>query len=344
MTSKVSRPSCMDVARHAGVSQATVSRVFSAEVSKVSEKSRNKVLKAAAELNYRPNIIARGLSKNSTQIIGVIVTRFENSFYTESIQYFTRFLQEAGYTAMVFNCDPGDMESALPLAFQYQVDGIIIASASLSKSMVAQCAELGTPVVAYNRYSPTLPISAVSSDNYRIGAAVAEYLYGLGHRRCAFLGGDINIILPVKDRVDGFRQGLEDNGQSLFAAAYGGNTYEAGYELAREMLGAGERPDAIFCCNYMVAIGVIDAAREECGLSVPEDVSVVGFYDHPLAASRSYRLTTVSLPVRDIAWAAVEILLASIKAEDNSISTKMFPGEIVERGSVLRRGDMEVES
>ena len=327
----------MDVAKYAGVSQATVSRVFSPAAAKVSSKSRDKVLKAAAALNYRPNIIARGLSKNSTQIIGVIVTRFENSFYTESIQHFTRFLQDAGYTAMVFNADPADMESALPLAFQYQVDGIVIASATLSKSIVARCAELGTPVVAYNRHYPTLPISAVSTDNYRIGSMVADYLAKRGHKRCSFLGGDLELIPPIKDRFDGYVQGLRDNGRELFGSIFGDNNYQAGYELARQMLRSSDRPDALFCCNYMVAVGAIDAARELYGLSVPGDVSVVGFYDHPIAGSGSYRLTTIRLPVEEIARAAVEILLSAVRTKSNDVIMRMFPGEIVERGSVIDR-------
>lgn len=337
MTTKITRPSCIDVAKHAGVSQATVSRVFSPNAAKVSAKSREKVMKAAAELNYHPNIIARGLSKNSTSIIGVIVTRFENSFYTESIQHFTRYLQDAGYTAMVFNSDPDEMENTLPLAFQYQVDGIIIASARLSKALVAQCAAIGTPVVAYNRYSPTLPINAVCADNFRIGINVAEYLCSLGHKRISFVGGNLDRIPPVKDRLDGFIRGLEDNGHRLHSILYGGNQYQDGYALTKRLLDVSERPDALFCVNFQAAIGAIDAARE-MGVSVPEDLSVVGFYDHPLAASKAYNLTTVKLPVEKIAKAAVDILLGSIQNETKETIARMFPGEIIQRGSVIPRG------
>ena len=336
MSTKISRPSCIDVAKQAGVSQATVSRVFSPNAAKVSPKSRDKVMKAAAALNYHPNIIARGLSKNSTSIIGVIVTRFENSFYTESIQYFTKYLQNAGYTAMVFNCDPDEMENTLPLAFQYQVDGIIIASASLSKALVAQCAAIGTPVVAYNRYSPVLPINAVGADNFRIGLNVAEYLCSLGHRRISFVGGNLERLPPVKDRLDGFVRGLEENGRRLHSILYGGNQYQDGYTLAQKLLDVPERPDALFCVNFQVAIGVIDAARD-LGLAVPDDVSVVGFYDHPLASSKSYNLTTVKLPVEKIAGAAVDILLGSIRNQTQEVIARMFPGEIVKRGSVIAR-------
>ncbi len=234
MSGKIARASCIDVAKAAGVSQATVSRVFSPNAAKVSPKSREKVLQAAAELNYHPNIMARGLSKNASSIIGVIVTRFENSFYTESIQHFTKYLQECGYTAMVFNCDPDDVAGILPLAFQYQVDGIIIASSSLSKDLVAQCAAIGTPVVAYNRYSPALPINVVGADNFRIGINVADYLVGLGHRRVSFVGGNLERLPPVKDRLDGFIRSLEEHGRPLHSLLYGGNRLQDGYALATE--------------------------------------------------------------------------------------------------------------
>lgn len=337
MSMKISRPSCVDVAKCAGVSQATVSRVFSPNAAKVSPKSREKVLKAAEALNYHPNIMARGLSKNASSIIGVIVTRFENSFYTESIQHFTKYLQTVGYTAMVFNCDPDDVAGILPLAFQYQVDGIIIASSSLSKELVAQCAAIGTPVVAYNRYSPILPINVVGADNFRIGIHVADYLVGLGHKRISFAGGNLERLPPVKDRLDGFMRSLEEHGRPLHSLLYGGNKYQDGLDLGKKLLTPAEKPDAIFCVNYLVAIGVIDAAREQ-GLRVPEDLSVIGFYDHPLAASKAYSLTTVRLPVEKIATAAVDILLGSMKAETTEVIARMFPGEIIERASVRARG------
>lgn len=337
MENRSSRPSCADVAKLAGVSQATVSRVFSPSNAKVADATREKILKVAGEINYHPNIIARGLIKNATQIVGVIVDRFDNSFYTESIQHFTARLQECGYTAMVFNSNVTDPETALPIAMQYQVDGIVLASSTLPKKLVMRCASLPVPVVSYNRYSDSLPMSAVGPDNFRIGKDVAEYLAVRGHRRIAFVGGDVTVMPPIHDRLAGFAQGLSETGLSLFAAMHGDNTYQAGYRLTQDLLSKKTRPDALFCCNYMVALGAIDAARNLFGLAVPKDMSVVGFYDHPVAESGSYSLTTVRLPVADIANSAVDILLSSIKEKGGDVTMRLFPGTIIERESVAAR-------
>lgn len=337
MNNKPSKPSSFDVARHAGVSQSTVSRVFSPGHAKVAEKTRRKILDAARELNYQPGMMVQDFGKSGTKIIGVIVDKFENSFYTESIRHFTNVLQERGYTTMLLNSNLRELEEALPLALQYQVDGIILASSTLSPSLVMRCASLPISVVSYNRYSESLPMSAVGPDNFRIGKEMAEYLYRLGHRRMAFLGGNIEQIPPIKDRLAGFTQGLESKGLKLFASVLGDNTYQAGHALVQSLLAAETRPDVIFCCNYMVAFGAIDAARDKFGMSVPEDMSVVGFYDHPVTETSSYSLTTVRLPVADIAEGAVTILLNAIERKTNDVVMRMFPGKIVERGSVLDR-------
>ena len=167
------KTSSNDVARVARVSQSTVSRVFS-QSDAVTQKTKDKVLAAARKLGYKPNAIARSLITRRTDIVGIVMADITNPFYPTVLEKLTQRLQSTGRRALLFNVNPDrDVDDTLPLLLQYQVDAIVITSATISSEMTDECVRLGTPVILFNRYVPGVQVSAVSCDNVAGGRLVA---------------------------------------------------------------------------------------------------------------------------------------------------------------------------
>ena len=217
----------IDVARLAGVSQAAISRTFTPGAS-VSDETRSKVMEAAAKLGYRPNVIARSLIRRSTNMIGLVVMRFTNPFYAGMIRDFTRALQDLGYLTLLFNiADVEEVEDALPAALQYQVDGLIITSATLSSRMAEECARSGTPVVLFNRYASSGNVNVVRCDDVLGGRLVADALLDAGHRRLAYIAGEEGASTN-RDREQGFVQFFSVGGRNHLIGG------EAGSRVSRK--------------------------------------------------------------------------------------------------------------
>jgi len=202
------------VAELAGVSQPTVSRAFTPGAS-VSDETRDKVLAAAEQLGYRPNVIARSLIQKSTNMIGLVVMRFSNPFYASMIREFTRALQEEGYWTLLFNiAQIQELENALPMALQYQVDGLIITSTTLSSQMAQECVRAGTPVVLFNRYATDTNINVVRCDSIAGGRKVADAFLDAGCQRLAFIAGE-EASSTNRDRERGFIDRIRERGADL---------------------------------------------------------------------------------------------------------------------------------
>lgn len=306
------RVSSVEVAELAGVSQAAVSRVFTPGAS-VSAEMRTRVMAAARQLGYRPNVIARSLSQQSSRIIGLVMIRFWNPFYAHLLQEFTNRLQMRGYWVLLLNvANDTPLEKAIPMALQYQVDGLIITSATLSSGLAEECARVGTPVVLFNRYSLESSVNAVCCDNVAGGRLVADALLSAGPTRLAYIAGEAGSSTN-RDREQGFTQRLAERGVSLFARASGDYSYESGYQAALRLFSSEQRPDALFCANDLMAMAALDAARCHASLRVPEDVSIIGFDDIAMAAWPKYDLTTIHQPVDRMVDATVEVLLQAIQ-------------------------------
>ena len=323
----------IDVAKLAGVSQAAVSRVFTPGAS-VSEDTRNKVMLAAKQLRYRPNVIARSLVSNSTNIIALVVKRFTNPFYAHMIQDFTRALQEQGYWTLVFNiAENEELDDALPTALQYRVDGVIITSATLSSKLAEECARSGTPVVLFNRYVDDGHTHVVSCDNIAGGRLVADALVDAGHKRFAFVAGEESSSTN-RDRENGFASRLKERGCELtYRESANEYSYEMGFAAAKRLLERGECPDAVFCANDLIAMGVMDFARHELNIRIPEDLSVVGFDDIPSAAWLSYDLTTVRQPFGELVEGTIKVLMDAIDAPNKEVINKLINPVLIARSS-----------
>jgi DNA-binding LacI/PurR family transcriptional regulator len=323
--------SSVDVARLAGVSQSAVSRAFTPGAS-ISEEKRNLIYEAAVKLNYQPNVIARSLVSNSTKIIGVVMTRFSSPFYAGVLGDFTRRIQENGYSTLLLNVDNDkEVYEVLSTALQYQVDGLIITSANLTSKMVDSCMQSTTPIVLFNRYSENNELSAVYCDGYDGGRMVADLLLP-AHRRFACIKGEVGSSTS-RDRSSGFINRLSEVGIEDCISVNADFSYDSGYMAAKELLARLDRPDAIFCVSDLMALGAMDAARNVFGLCVPEDLSIVGFDNIPMAGWHGYELTTAAQPSLKMVDATVDLLLKSIRNRSKDTVTLKMKTELILRKS-----------
>jgi DNA-binding LacI/PurR family transcriptional regulator len=326
-----SNPTSGDVALLADVSQSAVSRTFTPGAS-VSAKTRDKVLKAAASLGYRPNALARAVISGKSRLIAMLVAYLDNQFYPIVVEELSRALQERGYNVLLFMTEPGHQDEVVQKILQYQVEGIAMASATLSSSLARECAQTGIPIVMLNRYVPASPASSVTSDNIEGGRRVADFLVRGAHKRIAMIVGAEDSSTS-RDREAGFYKGLAEHGVTVFKRAVGGYTFDGAAAAAVELFSGSPRPDAVFVANDHMAFSVMDVLRNQLRLRIPQDVSVVGYDDVPEAAWKAYDLTTVSQSPREMSQIAASILIEQIQKAVVRRRAAVLPAELVIRGS-----------
>jgi DNA-binding LacI/PurR family transcriptional regulator len=304
-----------DVARLAGVSQSAVSRVFTPGAS-ASPKTAVKVRAAATQLGYRPNILARAMITGRSRIIGLVVAYLENQFYPLVLERLSHALQDRSYHVLIFMAgnDTGKVEQVVDELLDYQVDGIITASVAMSNDLTTRCMAAGIPVVNFNRGQDDPRLSEVTSDNLAGGRKAAEFLIAGGHTRIAHVMGWQGASTG-RDRAAGFLAGMNAAGLAPIAMVDGAYDREQAAAVARELCASPERPDAIFVGNDHMAFAVMDELRHGLGLRVPEDVSVIGYDDVPMAAWPSYALTTIRQPVNRMVAATVDAILGQIEGD-----------------------------
>ena len=235
----------IDVARAAELSQSTVSRAFDPD-SSVAPETRARVLETAAQLGYKPNVLARSLSTQRSNIIGIIMANINNSlFYPQVLEEFTRKLQELGKQVLLFNVAPDrPVDEILSRVLGYQVDGLIITSTTPSNEIVDECARLGKPVVLVNRLIVGTNANIVSCDAVAASCMVANVLLDAGHKRIAAIAG-ISTTSTSALREKGFTDQLRARGYRGMMREQGAFTYESGYEAALRLLNRDNPPDAI---------------------------------------------------------------------------------------------------
>lgn len=329
-----SRATSYDVARRAGVSQSTVSRVFRDGAS-VSKSTRKKVEAAAVALNYSPSLIARSLITQRSNMIGVIITDPSNRAYPEILFYLGQKIQQTGNRMLVFALPhEDDAPEQVRQILAYHVDGII-SSAQLDQEFLVSCAEANVPVVLFNRNPPSALASAVCCDHATGMEMLVRYLSrsDLGH--VALLAGPDNA--PVSNaRLAGALDALARIGKSHDAPIHSDYTFEGGRQSARRLLAGGTSPHTIICANDAMALGVMDACRFELGLSVPQEVAVTGFDDILQADWPSHSLTTLRQPIRRMAENAVRLLMDQIGGLTHSGERRLLPAELKVRNSTRR--------
>lgn len=336
MNEQPTKVTAMDVARLAGVSQSAVSRVFTHGAS-ASKATVEKVRSAAQQLGYRPDPLARAMITGRTRIIGLVVAYLDNQFYPVVLELLSRALQARGYHVLVFMAENSTERVAevMQELLDYQVDGIITASVAMTNDLTTRCSAAGIPIVMFNRGQDDDRLSEVTSDNIAGGRRAARHLIETGHRRIAHVMGWQGSSTG-RDRAEGFRQALRDEGLEPFAMIDGMYSRDVASDAVRTMFSGKEKPDGIFVSNDHMAFAVMDTLRFELGLSIPCDVSVVGYDDVPMAAWPSFNLTTIRQPVRRMVEATVEILLNQIEGESAPNRIRV-DGPLVKRGSVKER-------
>ena len=321
-----------EVAALAGVSQSAVSRVFTPGAS-ASKKTVEKVNKAAAELGYRPNSLARAMVSGKSRIIGLVVAYLENHFYPEALEKLSKSLQEKGYHVLVFMASNAqdNIDHVVDEIMDYQVDGIVAASVALSSDLSERCQAAGVPMVLFNRGLDDPAMSTVTSDNISGGRKIADFLLEAGYRKIGYIAGWEGASTQ-RDRQLGFETRLEEGGISLHARGLGNFSMADAAQATREMF-ASDPPDAVFVCNDHMAFAVMDTLRFELNLRVPEDVAVVGYDDVPTSAWPAYNLTTVRQPANRMVSETVDILLEKIADRNVKPRQVQIDGPLIVRGS-----------
>ncbi|MEM0976584.1 MAG: LacI family DNA-binding transcriptional regulator [Pseudomonadota bacterium] len=323
----------LDVARRAGVSQSAVSRVFTKGAS-ASPETEKKVRKAADELGYRPNVLARSLVSGKTRIIGLVVAYLDNYFYPEALEKLSNALQAEGYHVLVFMAgnDQENIDQVFQEILDYQVDGIIVASVALSSDLAARARNAGVPVVMFNRSQDGPDVTSISSANFMGGLRVANFMALHQPSRIGYIAGWEGASTQ-RDREAGFVHQLEKHGRKIDRRTIGDFNSERARDAARAMFGRADYPDAVFVANDHMAFAVMDVIRFELGLSVPNDVLVVGYDDVPPAAWAAYDLTTVRQPANRMVAATVELLLSKIGGLEGAPKRIEIDGPLMIRGS-----------
>ncbi|WP_280546789.1 LacI family DNA-binding transcriptional regulator [Halomonas sp. 11-S5] len=320
-----------DVARRAGVSKWTVSRAFT-EGASISPKAREKVLQAAAELGYRPNLLARGLTKRQTRIVGLVVDEMDNPNLLGLLNETSLQLQRRGYLSMLLNISEEDREgAAISLADQFQVDGLIFLGTVLTEELVRLAHDIRhIPLVVLYRNCEDPDIQVVSTDGYAAGREIAELLVTQqGYRRIGYMAGPSSETTRLR-RLAGFQEGLAQHGVDAIELLEAGHYQrERGVAVLANYLEAtpaAERIEALFCENDILAIGALDALSER-GLT--DRLAVVGFDDIELAASPRYALTTYRQPLESLVSEAIRRVIERPDAETQHLQR----GELILRRS-----------
>ena len=327
------RITAADVARRAGVSQPTVSRVFTPG-SRVSPDKVERVQRAARELGYRPNKLARSLNTGRSHIIGVVLAYLHNPFYPDALQKLSERLSKHGYHVMVFFSAnlAEEVDGVVEDLLAHQVDGIILASVSMSNELSARLLTLNIPFVLFNRGQDDETLPAVTAANFEGGRLAGRFLAAGGHARIAHIAG-WQKSLNGRDRQRGFIAGLADYGLEPFRIIDGEYSRDKAIEATHSLFAGAEFPDAIFIGNDHMALAVLETLRCELNLRVPEDVSVVGYDDVEMSAWKTFDLTTLRQPANRMVEAAVELLLGMIEDGRRPTARVVIESPLVIRSS-----------
>lgn len=317
-----------EVARHAGVSVATVSRALNGS-GQVRAPTRERVLRAARQLRYVPNGSARSLTTSETRTLGVLLPDLYGEFFSELLRGIDQTARQSRYHTLVSSShnDVGELEAALR-AMSGRVDGLVVMTPALEADLLEANLPAALPVVLVNCPVEGSAFSTIATDNHGGAFAMVEHLRAQGHERVALLRGPEGNH-DALERLRGYRDALR--GAEPIEEA-GDFTERSGYEAAQRLLARAPRPTAVFAANDSMAIGALRALRE-AGLRVPGDVAVAGFDDIPVARYVSPPLSSVHVAINEMGRRAIELLLASIAEPDREPEAIVLPTRLVLRES-----------
>ena len=328
------RATIRDVAREAGVSVATVSRVFN-DSGPVNEETRRRIQEVARRLHYAPDSAARSLITRRTHTLGVLLPDLYGEFFSEVIRGIDQTAQGSGYHLLVSSShnERSEIEAALR-AMRGRVDGLIVMTPDVDAQALVTNLPESHPVVLLNCAVEGTAYDAINVDNESGAYAMAHHLLDLGHRRIAFVAGpDRNVDSAERQR--GYRAALRDAGVATRPALElaGDFTDAGGYAAAQQALALEPRPTALFCANDSMAIGALSALRD-AGVRVPEEMAVVGFDDIPVARYMSPPLSTVHVAIGELGAMATRTLLGAVEHKGQHVRRReTLPTALVIRQS-----------
>ena len=328
------RPTYAEISKHAGVSQATVSRVLNGD-ERVHPDRTKRVLESVAALGYRKNRAASALASGRTGLIAVVIDDdmrvFNDPFWSAVSSGVSRVLQTDELQTLLMVSNMTSPSGAIAHYLNSgDVDGAIFFQLH-SEEFVSQLAARGLPVVIAGTPLSSADFTYVDSDNFGGARQATHHLLQRGCKSIATITGDINAS-AARQRLDGYRQGVRDYGHvaNNDLVAYGDYSYESGQEQMRVLLSRGVAIDGVFAANDLMAVGAM-AALEEAGRKIPEDVAVVGFDDSLIAQTTRPALTTIRQDIMGLGEAVAELMIQKLSGEETF--SRILPTELIVRDS-----------
>lgn len=331
------KPTIYDIAREAGVSATTVSKVINNK-GRISEKTRKKIMEIIDKLHYQPNVLASAMKGKSTYTIALLIPDAANPIYAQYLKYIEEYGQELGFSVVMCSTgsDPEKEAKHITLLKQKRVDGFIIASVFKNEPVFRQLIEEEIPLVLISLHRPELPVGSVTGDDYLGGYIATEHLLSLGHHRIGIIAQEGTV--SGAERVRGYEKALINAGIELdknLIRTTTDLTIEGAQLSARELLSNRQRPTAIFGCNDILAIGAMLAAKE-LSIKIPDELSVVGFDNTVMCKIVEPQLSSIAIPIHEMGRQAMGLLIQQIEQKDNMKQRISLLPELVVRQSTAR--------
>lgn len=329
-----------EVARLAGVSRSAVSRTFTDGAS-ISERTRNKVLQAAETLGYHVNHLARGLSHERSNIVGLVVSDIPTPYQARMLDVTTRHLQSIGKVGMVINTtgDAESVASAMRQTLNYRADAVVVLSGTPAASLIASCVASGQRVILINRSDHLEGPANLMVENAQAARHAYFLLRRAGCERPALISSTAGTP-SLMAREEAFIAAAADDGIVVDVVRPGPTGYATGAEAARQVFSRSVVPDGVFCVTDLIALGFMDIATHSFGLSVPRDLCIIGFDDIEQAGWESYNLTTFRQPLEEMAEYIVRLLTDDTSA-DLAGEVRSFQPTPIWRNSVRPRREAD---
>ncbi len=326
-----------DVAKQAGVSISTVSRVIN-DSKPVTDEVKQRVLDVIKETGYIPNPLARSLVTKKSKLIGVVVPELSDSFVNEILNGIEEIAKMYDYDILLANTYSNREQElkSINLLRAKQVEGIVMISWKVEEEHINYIQNCGIPATYISKTARNYDIHTVSTSNKEATYDMTKYLVGKGHEKIAFIMTSEDDTVLEMERLSGYEDALSENNIKLDKTLIknGGTTYEKGYESMKELLDDNIIPDAAFVTGDEAAIGAINAICD-AGYKVPEDISVAGFNDVKIAKMYRPKLTTVYQPLYDMGAVAMRMVIKLINKEVLESKKMELPYRIIERESVI---------
>lgn len=321
------RVTSFDVARLAGVSRSAVSRAFSDDAV-ISEKTREKVVQAAEELGYRVNFMARSLKTQHSNLVGIVVSALDTPYRAGQVKIAAREFVRKGFRPILMIAETeAEVESLSAQLFSYNIAGLLVTSATPPSSIFTECHKLAIPIVLVNRGKEVDGVDNIQMDTQQGGELAFEMLTSSGATRLAVVHPQ-EVSFSVTGRADAFVQACNRASVPVKEFLSTGQTYSDGAEIVKKIgpqVGPDGGIDGVFCATDLLAFGVMDGLIHDFGISIPEQVQLVGFNNIEQSSWRGYELSTIQQDSEAQSLEAVEMMLDRIKNPSQKAKNVVHP-------------------